>query len=59
MKGSIPEKDYSIPKTLPHEMVQQERIVTSEGSRPSIVSQGKPLVGENITYCPTWVKDQL
>ncbi|XP_060592143.1 centrosomal protein POC5-like [Ruditapes philippinarum] len=41
MKGSIPEKDYSIPKTLPHD--QHERIGTSEGSRPSTVTQGRPL----------------
>ncbi|XP_053386877.1 centrosomal protein POC5-like isoform X2 [Mercenaria mercenaria] len=43
MKDSIPEKDYSIPKTLPHEYAQHERIVTSEGSRPSTVTQGRPM----------------
>lgn len=47
MKGSIPEKDYSIPKTLPHDTVQTERIVTSEGSRPSTVTQGKPMTSKS------------
>ena len=45
-ESSLPEKDYGDPKTLPSVGVQSvphERIVTSEGSRPSNV-QSKPLV---------------
>jgi hypothetical protein len=48
MKDSIPEKDYSIPKTLPHD--RHERIVTSEGSGPSTVTQARPLVSIFKTF---------
>lgn len=42
MKGSLPEKDYSIPKSMPQDPAV-ERIVTSAGSRPAAVTQTKPL----------------
>jgi len=46
-ESSLPEKDYGDPKTLPSVGVQSvphERIVTSEGSRPTTNVQSKPLV---------------
>ncbi|KAL4216760.1 Centrosomal protein poc5 [Mactra antiquata] len=56
MKDSLPDKDYSMPKTiLPHEPVQtgHERIVTSEGSRPSSsVTQSKSIGVKSVSSKP-------